>query len=469
MDDSALRQGRQYAVDHPIRHTPIEFAPMDVLVIHDDICFRQSVAERLQYLGHEVFVAESPKAGWDLAKKRSFPVVLMDLSGGENESRPLILTLKHNDPKCQIVLMAVQDSDPPASVAIRRDAFQILSQQCSLSTVEAAIEKAYAHHLTEKENVRLRQLLQQRMPPAKIIGATPGIQRLLEQINQAAQSDDPVLIFGEKGTEKELVCRVLHQTSRRSHGAMVFVGCNIRPESLRETELFGSQAGGLPMGGPTQLGVLELADGGMIFIEELSKLDLSLQKKLVDSIKAGTVRPLGSIDERKFDTRVIASTLRDIDREIREIRFLPELVSLFGWRIVIPPLRERIDDIPLWIDHFLRQQSDPWRITEEARTILCQYNWPGNVSELQNVLERAMMIAKDETIRLDELATTVVVAGRRLDNLADNERRHVERVLKREGYHRQRTARALGINRRSLYRLIERYNIPIPEKGTDTE
>jgi transcriptional regulator with PAS, ATPase and Fis domain len=274
----------------------------------------------------------------------------------------------------------------------------------------------------------------------------------------------PALIEGESGTGKELVARALHQASGRADRPLVTVNCAALPEQLLESEFFGHEKGAFTGAAAAKLGLFETADGGTLFIDEIGELALSLQAKLLRTLEDGSFRRVGSLKERHADVRIVAATNRQLAKQVAEGRFREDLYyRLNVLSLRLPPLRERVGDIPLLIDAFLVGR---WEIEPEARAALESYDWPGNVRQLKNALGRAQVLAEGRVIRLCDLPREVaapIACSERppkpdaADDLADREQAHVLEVLQRERGNKVRAARALGIHRRTLYRMLERY------------
>jgi transcriptional regulator with PAS, ATPase and Fis domain len=309
-----------------------------------------------------------------------------------------------------------------------------------------------------------------------MIGKSPAMQEVFRLIQRAGPTDKAILIQGESGTGKELVALALHQASPRADKPLVVINCAALPETLLESELFGHERGSFTGAVAAKPGLFETADRGTLFIDEIGELPASLQAKLLRVLEDGSMRRIGSLKERRVNVRLLAATNRDLAKEIQAGRFREDLyyrinVMLF----VLPPLRQRMDDIPLLVEHFLQPE---WRIDAEAMTALRNYSWPGNVRQLINVLERGKILADDGVIRLTDLPEEVlrpstpramnqpaVIGDATPDNLATVERAHVVEMLRRHRGNKAHAARALGIDRRGVYRLVEKYEIGPEEWG----
>jgi transcriptional regulator with PAS, ATPase and Fis domain len=298
--------------------------------------------------------------------------------------------------------------------------------------------------------------------PANLLGESAAMLELFRLIARAGPTDNPILIQGESGTGKELVARALHKASRRADRSLVVVNCAALPETLLESELFGHERGSFTGATAAKPGLFEVADGGTLFVDEIGELAGSLQAKLLRVLEDGTFRRLGSVSDRRADVRLLTATNRRLDAEVKAGRFREDLYYRIDvLRLDLPSLRDRRDDIPILARYFSGRE---WRIEPQAMQALEAYDWPGNVRELINAIERAKILADDNVIRVANLPAPI--AQRRANacerppedlNLESLRRMHVMRVLSREGGNKSRTARALGVSRRSLYRLLEKY------------
>jgi transcriptional regulator with PAS, ATPase and Fis domain len=304
-----------------------------------------------------------------------------------------------------------------------------------------------------------------------MIGDSPAMQKVRRLISRVAPSDNPILIQGDSGTGKELVARALHLASARADKPLVVINCAALPEQLLESELFGHEKGAFTGANNSKPGLFEVAEGGTLFIDEIGELAPSLQPKLLRVLEDGWLRRVGSLKERRVDVRIIAASNRDLQKEVEQGRFREDLYYRINvMTIHLPPLRERGDDVDLLIDHFCGQM---WELEPAARQALVGYRWPGNVRQLINALERAKMLAEDEVLKKEHLPPEVISntpakAAREHDSEADGDlasltRAHVVQTLRRENGNKLRAAKSLGVTRRSLYRLLEKYQVDTAE------
>lgn len=442
-------------------------APIDLLICDDDHEFRNTLVRRFQRRGYRVLEASSGEQALDLADRRHFGVAVVDMVMPGMSGLELLAKLRESNPDCEAIMLTGQATVETAVAAMKTGAFDYLSKPFPLAELEVIITKAADRHSLGKENQQLKAALELVQPRFKMIGQSSAMQEVFRIIERAGPTQNAILIQGESGTGKELVARALHQASPRKDNPLVVFNCAALPESLMESELFGHEKGAFTGAVSTKLGLFEVADGGTIMIDEIGEMPGSLQSKLLRVLEDGSLRRVGSHKERHVDVRVLAATNRNMADEVEAGRFREDLYYRINvMSLEIPPLRERSGDVSLLVDHFL---GADWNMQADARAVMARYNWPGNVRQLINAIDRAKIMADDHVICLSDLPKEVSglapttpkshhrpVSG---DNLADIERAHITQVLQREGGNKARAARALGINRRSLYRLIEKYDI----------
>jgi two-component system response regulator HydG len=343
-----------------------------------------------------------------------------------------------------------------------------------------ALDRALQHRALREEVTRLRQAVDRAQVASEIIGTSPPIQRVRELIERIADSDASVLIAGESGTGKELVARALHAEGSRSSGPFVAVNCSALPESLLESELFGSTKGAYTDSRAARPGILVQADQGTLFLDEIGDMPLGLQPKLLRALQERKVRPLGSTSEVSFDCRLLCATNRDLEVEVEQKRFREDLYFRINVvQITLPPLRIRGGDVLPLAQRFIEQFASRARknvtgLTSGAAAALLGYDWPGNVRELENAIQRAVALTSFEQLTLDDLPEKIrghqptgpAGSPGELISLEEAERRHILNVLQAVGNNRSLAAQVLGLDRRTLYRKLERYagNPPEPPK-----
>ncbi len=442
------------------------FAPeaVQLLLVDDDEEFRSTMLRRFARRGFKVKEASSGNQALDLALRTSFNVAIVDLMMPGMSGLELLGKLKDAQSDCEVVMLTGQGSIEVAVEAMKRGAYHFLTKPCPLGEMEVLIHKAFERHQLQKENKQLAAALKRTEPRAEIVGQSPAMRAVFRLIDKAGPTDKAILIQGASGTGKELVARALHRVSQRSQRPFIAINCAALPETLLESELFGHEKGAFTGAVATKLGLFEVADGGTLFIDEIGEMPGSLQAKLLRVLEDGSLRRVGSLKEMKVNVRLLAATNRNLRKEMHAGRFREDLYYRINvMSLELPPLKDRQGDVPLLVKSFL---GDRWKISDAALAILERYPWPGNVRQLINTIERAKILAEGDTIELIDLPAEMlqppeqpVVPVEGDAQLADLERAHVVSVLQRSQGNKARAARALGITRRSLYRLIEKYGL----------
>ena len=443
---------------------------VDLLLVDDDAEFRGTVAHRCVRRGFLVQEASSGEEALGLAERRHFDVAVLDMVMPGLSGLQLLEKLKSSNPECEAIMLTGQGTIEAAVQAMKLGAVDFLSKPFPLAELEILIENAYETGQLRKENRQLKTVLRRSQTDAAIIGKSAAMQEVFRLIDRAGPTDKAILIQGESGTGKELVAKALHRQSARADKPLVVINCAALPESLLESELFGHEKGAFTGASAAKPGLFEVADGGTLFIDEIGELAGSLQSKLLRVLEDGSMRRIGSVKERRVDVRLLAASNRNMAKEVTAGRFREDLYYRINvMSLLLPSLRERKGDIPILVEHFL---GPDWKIDPRAMVAIEAYHWPGNVRQLINAIDRAKIMADDHLIHVEDLPPDIEQArnqnGRTPteavgDDLAEIERTHVLEVFNRERGNKSRTARALGINRRSLYRLLEKYQIENPE------
>jgi DNA-binding NtrC family response regulator len=444
---------------------------IDLLLVDDDPDFRESVARRFTRRGFQVQEATHGEQALQLASLREFDVVILDMVMPGLSGIQVLEQLKLTHPESEVILLTGQGTIETAVQAMKLGAYDFLTKPFPLAELEILIEKAYERHQLRKENVQLKEVLNRVQSEPEIIGKSAPMQEVFRLIERAGRTDKAILIQGESGTGKELVAKALHRASCRADKLIVTINCAALPEALLESELFGHEKGAFTGAVSTKQGLFEVADGGTLFIDEIGELAGPLQAKLLRVLEDGSMRRVGSVKERRVDVRLLAATNRDMEKEVAAGRFREDLYYRINViSLQLPPLRERHGDIPPLVKRLL---GTDWIVDERAMRALEAYRWPGNVRQLFNALERAQIMSDDKSIRLEDLPPEIVASTANAnynaadsigsigdaDQLTEVQRAHVVEILRRERGNKARAARALGINRRSLYRLLEKYEI----------
>ncbi len=336
-----------------------------------------------------------------------------------------------------------------------------------LAMIEDAYQTEYAarQQRLSKENLQLRTVLEREQRTIPMVGNSEQMQEVYRLVDRMASTDQPVLIQGESGTGKELVAKALHRASRFADKPLVVINCAALPETLLESELFGHEKGAFTGAVASKPGLFEVADGGTLFIDEIGELAGGLQAKLLRVLEDGSLRRVGSVKERRVKVRLLAATNRDLGEEIQKGRFREDLYYRINvLTIMLPPLRERQGDITQLVQHFAGRE---WQWDQDFQHVLENYGWPGNVRQLRNAIERAKILAEENQLLAENLPPEIVRSGmaaavERPGPEADLEtlnRHHIADTFRRYQGNKTRTARALGISRRTLYRLLEKHDI----------
>lgn len=441
--------------------------PISVLIVEDDADFRDSSARWMRRKGHEVAAAASGAEALSLCSRQEFDVGVFDMNMPGMSGIELLQRIRDESIDIEVIILTGQGTIETAVQAMKMGASDYLTKPCPLGDLEHHCRLARDRGRLRKENKQLKAIISRGNVTTDLIGESAAMREVGKLIDRIAPTDKPVLIYGESGTGKEVVARIIQQKSQLANEPFVTINCAALPEQLVESELFGHQKGSFTGATADKPGLFEVADGGTMFIDELGELPGSLQPKLLRVLEDGSMRRIGSHKERHVNVRVIAATNRDLADDVKAGTFREDLYYRVNvLPIDLPPLRDRHGDIDLLIDHFLPR---PWHVDPEAREAMNAYDWPGNVRELINVTQRATILADENEITLDDLprelthraaqakpAAPAVTVDRGV-KLEDIQRAHVLEVLKQQGGNKAKTARVLGIHRRKLYRLLERF------------
>ena len=443
---------------------------MRLLIVDDDDPLRQTLAGRFQRQGMTVTAARSGEEGLEKAAQIRCDVALLDLHLPGMSGIQILQKLKETQPELEAILFTAHGSIETAIQAMKQGAYDYLAKPFELADLEIHIQKAYEKvQLARKERQWVQQL-QFESPRYRLVGSSASMQRVVQMIEKVAATEATILIRGASGTGKELVARALHLNSIRRDRPLVTINCAALQETLLESELFGHEKGAFTGAVQTKPGLFEAAEGSTLFVDEIGEMAPGLQAKLLRVLENGQFRRVGSTQELHADVRVVAATNRSLEEEIKAGRFREDLYyRLNVVTIDLTALRHRRQDIPELVEHFMRTRqvgAGRYRIDPAALEALVRYEWPGNVRELANVLERAQILAEEHIITLDDLPEAITAGapdpengGADPDFLREVERRHVAEILKREKGNKVHAAKALGISRRALYRLIEKHKL----------
>jgi two-component system response regulator PilR (NtrC family) len=461
-----------------------------ILIVDDEPSLRQMLEILFRREGYQVVTAAGAREGIEAINQAAypFPVVLTDLSMPDGSGLDVLASAKSRSAPTEVVLITAHSTVENALDAMHGGAYDFVTKPFQSRELAVLVSKALEKHVLALENQRLRA--QARGPSGEIVGKSPAMRRVMELVDRIAPTRTTVLITGESGTGKERIARAIHDRSERAAKPFLVVNCGALPENLMESELFGHEKGAFTGAAQRQLGIFREAEGGTVFLDEVGELPLALQVKLLRVLQEKKVRPVGAAQESPVDVRVLAATNRNVEADVEGGRFRQDLYyRLNVIRVELPPLRERKEDIPTLVERFvahfsLEMGKTIHGFTSDALRALGSYEFPGNVRELENVIERAVALAGSTRIGLGDLPPSLsgVVGsvgprllelppgGCQLDEVMNEvERRLLLEALERSGGVRTAAAKLLGISFRSLRYRLEKQSIDAPSNGDEEE
>jgi len=442
-----------------------------ILVVDDE----KDICRALEFLllgeGYEVKTASSGEEALAMLRKESFDVVLTDLKMEKMDGLALLEEAKKLSPDTAVILMTAYASVESAVTAMKMGASDYIVKPFINEEIRITVRRTLEQMRIVSENIALKRELSRHRERCKgVVFASDSMQRVFDLIENVAPTKSNILLLGESGTGKSLIAEIIHCTSPRRDGPFMSVNCSAIPETLLESELFGYRKGAFTGAVADKKGLIQMADQGTLFLDEIGDMPPALQAKLLKVLETGEVIPLGDTKPRRSDVRLITATHQDLPKKIKEGSFREDLFYRINViEVAIPPLAKRKEDIPLLAEHFVKKfatqnQKRIAGVSKEAMEIILRYKWPGNVRELANVIERAVVLAKGETIQPHDLPGKLSLSAEEApstlkDMMAEYERSAIVAEMEAHGRDKEATARALGIDLATLYRKLKKLGI----------
>jgi len=446
-----------------------------ILVVEDEKSMREVLKILLDGENYEVMTASDGLEGLSSLDKDIFDLVITDMKMPKADGFQVLKKVKEISPDTIVIMITAFGTRETAIEAMKLGAYNYINKPFNIDEIRLIVKRAIEKKKLSEELSVLKEKVETIYTLENIVGQSPKMQEMFKLIPRIAQSNSNVLIIGESGSGKELVATALHNLSYRKDKNLITINCAAFSEGLLESELFGHMKGAFTGAMFNKQGLFEIADGGSVFLDEIGEMPVSLQAKLLRVIENGTFRRVGGTTDIKVDVRVISATNKDIKEEVTSGRFREDLYyRLNVVPINIPPLRERKEDIPLLVEHFLKKTSDnPKRITPKAMKLLMDYSWKGNVRELENIIERTALLTDEEEIQPAELPTEITgyqddmkyisgltEEGINIDKvIGDIEKRYLLQALEKAGGVKTEAAKLLNLSFRSFRHRLHKYNI----------
>ena len=445
-----------------------------ILIVDDEKSMCQYLSIMLKKEGYKVKTASSGNKAVSEVKSSNFDVVITDIRMEGMDGIELLSAVKELDPSLPVIIMTAYASQKTAIEALNRGAFHYLIKRAAKNDqIKMVIRNALDVRRVRSENTFLKKQLRNKDDFKEIIGKSEEIQKVFTLVDKVADTDSTILVCGESGTGKELIARAIHYRSVRAESPFVSINCGALPENLLESELFGHVKGSFTGAIRDKDGLFKVASGGTFFLDEVGETSPAIQVKLLRVLQEREIIPVGGTAPIKVNARLIAATNADLERAVQEDNFRADLFyRLNVIPIVIPPLRQRRDDIPLLVEHFLEKAhiktGEKKTISKEAMNLLTEYDFPGNVRELENIIERAVILKDGEQVEVEDLTDNVRsrIGNRRCLNmdtaqmtLEELEKEYLISVLEETNWQKKKASAILGINASTLYRKIQRYGL----------
>jgi len=442
----------------------------NILVVDDDLEMCQMLSDVLREEGFSVLTTNESLEASQLLKREEFDVFITDLKMKGLKGLDLLDEANKVAPLTPVIIITAFGTVESAIKAMKMGAYDYITKPFQMDELVLTVRKALENRLLRKEVLRLQKEVESRYDFHGLIGKSPSMRKVYDLVERISSTSSNVLITGESGTGKELVAKAIHYSGTRKEGPLVAINCAAIPESLLESELFGYKKGAFTDAKSDKKGLIFEANAGALFLDEITEMQLTLQAKLLRVIEDREVRPLGDTSSYPIDVRIISSSNRDIKSTIQDGRFREDLYyRLNVIDIQLPPLRERREDIPLLMQHFIQKFSKELKkavsgVSGDALRILLNYPWPGNVRELENIIQRAITLSQHEVISPEDLPASIIQkadeklfekAMEEKFTLDQLEKEYIRRVLIETGGNKSKAAEKLGLDRKTLYRKLE--------------
>ena len=444
-----------------------------ILVVEDEDIARRNLEHILKKEGYTVIAANSGVKALELLRNQDFDLVLTDLKMEKVDGMQVLAKSRELHPYTEVIMITGYATVDSAVATMKEGAYHYIAKPYKIDEIRQSVGQALIKRRLQLENLELKESLKKALPVPFIVGKSKAIIQVLKTIQQISSSDTNVLILGQSGTGKELAAKAIHHLSPRSEKRFVAFNCGSFSDELMGNELFGHEKGAFTGAVQEKKGLLQVADGGTVFLDEIGDMPMSMQVKLLRVIQEKELLRVGGVDPFPVDVRFIAATHRDLQKDVQTGHFRQDLfyrLNVIALRL--PPLAERADDIPLLVNHFLAQKRRDMKketdaIEPEAMDLLCRYSWPGNVRELENIVERAVALESGPAILVADLPDYIrnqsIETYRHhpsdIPTLEEQEKRYIQWVLDRTEGNKTRAAKIMGIDRVSLWRKLKRYGI----------
>ncbi len=466
----------------PVENADLSNIAVTLLIVDDDEAHAQAVADSLEGNGCESVIVTSGERAMEAIERDNFDIIITDLRMDNVDGLEVLHKAKEELPEAEVIVLTGHSSISSAVTAMQAGAYTYLTKPLDVQELRSAVEKASTRVRLIRRNAALNRRLDEKFGFEGVIGSSPSMNKVIDQLRNLAPTDATVLIQGENGTGKELVARALHQNSSRKNKPFVPLNISALPESILESELWGHEQGAFTGAATKRIGKFEHANGGTLFLDEVGEMPMDTQIKLLRVLEDRKITRLGSNEEKSINVRLVAATNADLKKMMEEGSFRQDLYYRIGVVMIhLPPLRDRRVDIPLLIDHFLkdfcqRYGREVQGVSRAARQALMAFDWPGNIRQLRNAIERMLVLDTDGLLDVDDLPDDIspvavsegdgngpmgldFLVGKPLNEV---EKYYITRALELTGGKREEAANMLGIGERTMYRKIKEFDLRSP-------